>query len=234
MARIWAKVIVNMITGIRLVGTCIILPIYLNYGSLAMAIACIIIYLSDCLDGFLARFWHVESFFGSILDSVADKLFTLMSLIIMTTINPLFFLIILTELGISLINKWSADKGNHVESSFIGKAKTWVIAGAIILTLFLNALEISHASIYFYILAILTFLVDGYVLGDYYQKATIQNKYYKEQELSRKVKQGNLIWKSHEEIIHDLFDTEYYLKHQQDKLNNIFYKESSDRHDRRE
>lgn len=224
MIKVLSKIFVNLITGIRLIGTCIIIPIYFNYGCLTTAIACLIIYLSDFFDGFLARHLHTESFFGSILDSVSDKLFTLTSLIILTTINHFFILIILTELGIALINKWSIDKGNHVESSFIGKAKTWVLAASIILTLLLTALEVPYALYYSYFLAIITLLVDLYVLSDYYKKAVAENNLHKEELLKSSSLKNDQILKTKKEILHDLFDTEYYLSHRQDKFKNIFYK----------
>ena len=67
------KSIPNIITSIRIIGAIIILflepftlPFYIVYGVAGV---------SDALDGFIARKFHLESKFGSILDSVSDWIF---------------------------------------------------------------------------------------------------------------------------------------------------------------
>lgn len=70
---IFKKNIPNIITSIRLIGAIAVLflrpfsvEFYIVYGSCGV---------TDVLDGFIARKFHLESKLGSILDSVADLLF---------------------------------------------------------------------------------------------------------------------------------------------------------------
>ena len=98
------------------------------------------------------------------------------------------------------------------------------------------------------ILAIPTIAASGYVLGDYIKKSSkqteakavkvketktesaieeletsisdIKNKKAELEEEKQKIKQ----LKSREEIIHDLFDTEFYLEHKDDDIKQLLYK----------
>ena len=68
-------IIVNLITLTRVIGS-IIMPIsYFKNGIGAFALFVCIIFFTDFLDGKLSRAWKVESFLGSLLDTVGDKLF---------------------------------------------------------------------------------------------------------------------------------------------------------------
>ena len=67
------KTLPNIITSIRIIGAIIIfflepftLEFYLVYGICGV---------SDALDGFVARKFHLESKFGSVLDSASDIIF---------------------------------------------------------------------------------------------------------------------------------------------------------------
>ena len=76
-------IFVNLLTMLRIIGVFMMIPVYFNYGGLYAAILSICCYLTDCIDGFLARKFHVATFFGSMFDGVADKLFSCSNLIIL-------------------------------------------------------------------------------------------------------------------------------------------------------
>ena len=76
-------IFVNLLTMVRIIGVFMMIPVYFNYGGLYAAILSICCYLTDCIDGFLARKFHVATFFGSMFDGVADKLFSCSNLIIL-------------------------------------------------------------------------------------------------------------------------------------------------------
>ena len=84
----FAKAIPNIITSIRIIGAIFIffleplsLPFYIVYGACGV---------TDVLDGFIARKFHLESKFGSILDSVSDIIFlAVMSIKIFPTLIEL-------------------------------------------------------------------------------------------------------------------------------------------------
>ena len=69
----WKKNLANVITGIRIAAAIAIL--FLRVLSLEFFLVYGICGVTDILDGFIARKYHLESRFGSILDSAADWLF---------------------------------------------------------------------------------------------------------------------------------------------------------------
>lgn len=126
------QILVNLITGIRSLGTIAIVPIFASYGALATALAAMGFFLTDFIDGFLARKLHVQSFFGSLLDALSDKAFGIVCLLLLSTLNPMFLAVIGVELGIFAINYKSIQNNNNVKSSKVGKAKTFLLAGSIV------------------------------------------------------------------------------------------------------
>ena len=68
-----AIVIPNIITSIRIIGAISI--IFLEPFSLAFFLVYGICGVTDVLDGFIARHFHLESKVGSVLDSVSDIIF---------------------------------------------------------------------------------------------------------------------------------------------------------------
>lgn len=260
------KVLVNLITGVRALGTFAIWPIFKAHGGLTTALAALCIYATDFIDGQLARRLHVQSFFGSLLDSVSDKAFGIICLLILAFQNPIFWIPIFLEGAIVYTNYRSAQNGNNIQSSKAGKIKTGVLAASTIASMFaIDAPELKEVLNYINvhamdkvlsldpkllttILAIPTIAAGGYVLGDYIKKSSkqteakavkvketktesaieeletsisdIKNKKAELEEEKQKIKQ----LKSREEIIHDLFDTEFYLEHKDDDIKQLLYK----------
>ena len=68
-----AKAIPNIITSIRIIGAIII--VFLEPFSLTFFLVYGICGVTDALDGFIARKFHLESKIGSALDSVSDVIF---------------------------------------------------------------------------------------------------------------------------------------------------------------
>ncbi len=126
------QILVNLITAIRSLGTFAIVPIYCTYGAFATGLAAAGFFLTDFIDGFLARKLHVQSFFGSLLDALSDKAFGIVCLLLLSTLNPIFLAIIGIELGIFAVNYHSIQNNNNVKSSYAGKAKTLLLAGTIV------------------------------------------------------------------------------------------------------
>ena len=69
--------------------------------------------VTDQVDGFLARRWHVESRFGQIADPLADRL--------------------MIDAAVILLVGWRAlaPRGVDVEVNVLGKAATWLLYAAI-------------------------------------------------------------------------------------------------------
>lgn len=192
------KILVNLITSIRALGTIGIVPIFLNCGSFVTALAATGILATDFIDGFLARKLNVQSFFGALLDAMSDKAFGIICLAILSTLNPIFLAVIGIELGIFTINYISAQKDNNVKTSEIGRAKTVLLAATIIGSFFcyaapsikeiLNYVNIScfnkllevNPDILTTILAVPLIGVNAYVASDYLSIAKKQSKEHKQ------------------------------------------------------
>ena len=261
------KILVNMITGIRSLGTIAIIPVFLKYGSFVTALSAAGFLVTDFIDGFLARKLKVQSFFGALLDAVSDKAFGIICLALLATLNPIFLAVIGIELGIFAINYKSAQKDNNVKTTNAGRAKTLLLAGTIVGSFFcygaptlkelLNYINIStfntllemNPTLLSTILSIPTIGANLYVAKDYLNIAEKQtNKEIKNEtalstepsvkdvtmtleEIAQKreelqgQKERIKVLKSREEIIHDLFDTDFYLEHKDDKLKSLLYKQ---------
>ncbi len=214
------KMLVNMITAIRSMGTIAIIPVFLNCGSFVTALTAAGFLVTDFIDGFLARKLKVQSFFGSLLDALSDKAFGVICLALLSTLNPIFLAVIGIELGIFAINYKSAQNDNNVKTSSVGRAKTLLLAATIVGSFFcygaptikeiLNYINIStfntlletNPDILTTILAIPTIGANLYVAKDYLNTAKKQEQETKE-EPSNKQEQMNLeeISKKRQELL---------------------------------
>lgn len=252
------KISVNIITGLRTLGTIAILPIYNAYGALTTATAVALFFLTDLIDGQLARRLHVQSFFGSILDGLSDKSFGIVCLFLLALENHIFFIPVILEGTILAVNISSMQRGNNVQSSIAGKLKTGILSASIVggflclnapgLKELLNYINISsfdtllntQPSVLSKIAALPLIASEVIVIGDYISKAKkqdqekiislereIENIKDKKEALlaeKEKLKLKNSELKSKEELIHDLFDTEFYLENKDGGIKKLLFK----------
>lgn len=129
------KIMVNMITALRGIGGILLVPIFSIYGSIPATIWFISFMATDWIDGYLARKYEVSSFFGALLDGMFDKLFGIISFLLLASISPSYMIPLLFEAGILGYGLYSASKGNNVKSTIIGKAKMWFLAVSVLLGL---------------------------------------------------------------------------------------------------
>lgn len=260
------KVLVNSITAIRALGTLIIVPIFKNSGPFTAGLAAAGFFLTDFIDGKLARSLKVQTFFGSLLDSLSDKAFAIICLVLLALQNPIFWTVIAAEGAIVYANYKSAQKGNNIQSSKAGKIKTGVLGASIVGSMmcleaptiremlkFTNSTALDKIfsldpNLLTTLLAIPAVAASCYVLKDYINisnkqteakakkvetkeseitssdiEQTIAEIEAKKDELkSDKAKLRQL--KSSKEILHDLFDTEFYLEHKDDDIKQLLYK----------
>lgn len=259
-------ILVNLITAVRSLGTFAIVPIFTSCGALVTGLAAMGFFLTDFIDGTLARKLNVQTFFGSLLDAVSDKAFGIVCLLLLSTLNPIFLAVIGIELGIFAINYHNAQNNKNVQSSLAGKAKTLLLAATVVGGFFcydaptikevLNYVNVStfntlldtNPDILSSILAIPVIGASLYVAKDYATKGkkeetpevveepTVEEPSITLEEISEQREQllqqkqqieEVLELKSREEIIHDLFDTEFYLEHKDDKIKSLLYKKRS-------
>jgi CDP-diacylglycerol--glycerol-3-phosphate 3-phosphatidyltransferase len=91
--------------------------------------------ITDQVDGFLARRWHVESQFGKLADPLADRLMIDAAVILLFAYDrlPWAGLVIIIGRDIVLLagSGLLAPRGLDIEVNLIGKAATWVLYAAI-------------------------------------------------------------------------------------------------------
>jgi CDP-diacylglycerol---glycerol-3-phosphate 3-phosphatidyltransferase len=91
--------------------------------------------ITDQIDGFLARRWHVESEFGRVWDPLADRLMIDAAVIMLFIADhmPLAGLIVILGRDILLLvgYKAIAPQGYELNVNFIGKAATWLLYAGI-------------------------------------------------------------------------------------------------------
>lgn len=133
MKKVGAKLFVNSITMIRLIGTFLMPFICAKMNPKEIIFYLIILLLTDSVDGIMARRLKVSTLFGALLDALADKLFGISTLALLAFNYPIMLLPIVTEAVITLINTGGATKGSSIESSNLGKLKTWILGIAIVI-----------------------------------------------------------------------------------------------------
>jgi CDP-diacylglycerol--glycerol-3-phosphate 3-phosphatidyltransferase len=91
--------------------------------------------ITDQIDGFLARRWHVESRFGKIADPVADRLMIDAAVILLVAYGrlPWAGLAIIAARDLLLLAGWRVltPRGVDLDVNQLGKAATWLLYLAI-------------------------------------------------------------------------------------------------------
>jgi CDP-diacylglycerol--glycerol-3-phosphate 3-phosphatidyltransferase len=87
--------------------------------------------LTDQLDGYLARRWHVESAFGKVADPLADRLMIVVAVVLLWLEGRLplagMLVVLARDLVLVLGYKIVVPRGYDFEVSFLGKLATWVL-----------------------------------------------------------------------------------------------------------
>lgn len=192
------KIIVNLITTARLICAIILICLFNFIIEKNFLICVIILFLTDWIDGFLARKFHVETLFGSLMDTFADKTLNIILILPLIKKVPLIIGILIFEVGIMLINTLGSLEGKKVNTNYYGKIKMWFVAISIILGYFqyFNWYEVRFLNI----IIILTMIMQVLTMISYIV-------YFKNQPTIRK--KGK---KSDKNIFQKLFDTKYYIE----------------------
>lgn len=122
----------NKITIARVFMIPLFLIIYLipniPYGNVIAAAIFVIACLTDALDGYLARKYHLVTNFGKFMDPLADKLLVCAALICFVELKlvPAWIIIIIIsrEFIISGFRLVASDNGVVIAASYIAKFKT--------------------------------------------------------------------------------------------------------------
>ncbi len=177
MSKKTKKIIVNLLSLSRVVGALLLPLIFLKVSIPALVTLLVVLFVTDMLDGMLARKWEVKTIGGGLLDPLGDKFLAIMCIFSLWHEHTLFGYLLLGEVLITLINILRSIRGEKVKSLIIGKVKTWalsitLIIGAIIqfglLDISDNILQISYYVTI--VLEIATILVYSYHFVVYSKK----------------------------------------------------------------
>jgi CDP-diacylglycerol--glycerol-3-phosphate 3-phosphatidyltransferase len=95
--------------------------------------------ITDQIDGFLARRWHVESEFGKYADPLADRLMIDAAIVLLWLEDrlPVVALAIIIARDVVLVggSRFAIKRGYEFEVSMLGKAATWVLYASIVCVL---------------------------------------------------------------------------------------------------
>jgi CDP-diacylglycerol--glycerol-3-phosphate 3-phosphatidyltransferase len=107
--------------------------------SWAAAIVFALAALTDQLDGWLARRWHVESRFGTVADPLADRLMIDAAVVLLWLHDrlpwPALALILARDLVLVAGYKLVMPRGYELSVNFLGKTATWILYAALALML---------------------------------------------------------------------------------------------------
>jgi CDP-diacylglycerol--glycerol-3-phosphate 3-phosphatidyltransferase len=91
--------------------------------------------VTDQVDGFLARRWHVESRFGKIADPLADRLMIDAAVILLVVSDRLpwegLAVIVARDLLLLVGYYVLAPRGIDIDVNLVGKAATWLLYAAV-------------------------------------------------------------------------------------------------------
>ena len=94
--------------------------------------------ITDQIDGFLARRWHVESAFGRIADPLADRLLIDVTVILLWHVDRLPWVALLIparDVALMLATPLAVGRGYRFEVNFLGKVATWVLYASLALVM---------------------------------------------------------------------------------------------------
>lgn len=193
------KIFVNLITTCRFLYTIILPFLQMRISNTAFIVNLIVLFLTDTVDGFLARKFRVQTFYGSLMDTIADKMLSMVLLIILMSYNHLLAVLLAGEILIALLNSFEMARRKRTKSIMIGKVKMWILAITIVAGYlnYFNVISLETVNILCAITVvsqILTFL-------SYIKYLEMQ-----EHELRDKPK-----IKSFKDLKYVLFDTDFYL-----------------------
>jgi CDP-diacylglycerol--glycerol-3-phosphate 3-phosphatidyltransferase len=100
--------------------------------------------ITDQIDGWLARRWHVESAFGKVADPLADRLMIDAAVIILVAVHhrlPWVALALILARDALLIGgyKLIVPEGYELSVNFLGKLGTWILYASLVFVMITHA-----------------------------------------------------------------------------------------------
>ena len=125
-------IFVNALTISRIIASIFVFPIYFHFGAKVVGYILAAFFLTDWIDGYLARRHNVCTFFGSIMDTICDKFIMIISCAVLCYLNPYMIYAIMCEVLIFIISSLNLTQDNEAKSLYIGKVKMWVLCMCVV------------------------------------------------------------------------------------------------------
>ena len=157
-----AKQIANIITGVRILGSVVLLP--LSVFTMEFNIIYLLCGLSDMIDGTIARRTNSVSEFGSKLDTVADFIFVIVVMIKLLPVIPIPYWTLIWIAAIAIIKVGNIVRGYICTRRFIDTHTILNKAAGLslfIMPLTLSCIELKYSCIIVCSIATLAALQEG-------------------------------------------------------------------------
>ena len=149
MSRVIMALVIMIILLFPFEGLGLSLPTFLISGKILVevkyliaGVLFIIASLTDFLDGYVARHYHMVTDFGKMVDAISDKMLTNSLLVILASshmISPIIAVVfIVRDITVDSIKMVIGNKGHAVAAIGIAKLKTATLMVGLTLTLFYN------------------------------------------------------------------------------------------------
>lgn len=199
MNKVGIKIFVNALTIFRCIFT-FAMPALINKVPNATFIFIIaFLYFTDWIDGFVSRKFKAQTLFGSVMDTIADKILCIVLIVCIANKHWTLFAIMIGELLIGIMNLLGTVNGATIVAIMVGKVKMWVLAVATIFG-YMYYFDIC-GELFVTIPAIVVLIMQIIVVFGYGRKI-IRVKQIKNEKV--KMKRGK-------DLLFTLFDTDYYL-----------------------
>ncbi len=223
-------IIVNLITFTRILGS-IIMPIsYFKHGIGRFAFFVCLLFFTDFIDGRLSRYWKVESFLGSLLDTLSDKIFALVMIAILSYEYPIVLLVLFLELAITINSLFAFNMNKNVQSSKLGKVKTFVLDASISVIYIIIAKDLYFSyipnTIYYFISKYSTnicYVLIGIIVGMQIVTLCDYNK-NRFKEIAKFKSLKGMKMKELKEIWYMLSNREFYINNKDKSLKELLYR----------
>lgn len=199
MDKVGIKVFVNALTVFRCIFTFAMPYLIDRVSNLAFLIIIAILFFTDCLDGFISRKCKAQTLFGSIIDTIADKVLCVVLIICISSKSDILYIVLIGEIVIATMNFIGTLNSVPLVAIMTGKAKMWALAFATILGYmyyfgWCDEMYVTLTCIVVITMQVLAILEYG-------------SKIRK----SKEVKKEKVKFKRGKELLYALFDTDYYL-----------------------
>ena len=98
-------------------------------GSIAVAAIFLVVAVSDCVDGYVARSRDAVTTFGTLMDPVVDKVLVMSAMFTLVAVDRLAawvaLVVLARELAVTGLRLLAAREGTVIPAGGLGKAKMW-------------------------------------------------------------------------------------------------------------